>query len=87
MDKDEQPSPPTAEENPFKKYEGILPAFPGGRDAWVRTLRDDEDRLVGRAFLPAADFESASPRGASFSLQRRLQPTCVALGAVARIDE
>jgi hypothetical protein len=46
MDKDEQPNPPAAEENPFKKYEGILPAFPGGRDevnAWVRSLRDDED--------------------------------------------
>jgi antitoxin PrlF len=32
------------EENPFKKYEGILPAFPGGIkeiNAWVRDLRDD----------------------------------------------
>jgi antitoxin PrlF len=31
-------------ENPFKKYEGILPAFPGGKEeinAWVRGMRDD----------------------------------------------
>lgn len=31
-------------ENPFKKYEGILPAFPGGKkeiNAWVRGMRDD----------------------------------------------
>ncbi len=31
--------------NPFEKYIGALPAFPGGKDeviAWVRGLRDEE---------------------------------------------
>jgi antitoxin PrlF len=31
-------------ENPFKKYEGILGGFPGGKkeiNAWVRSMRDD----------------------------------------------
>lgn len=31
-------------ENPFKKYEGILGGFPGGKkeiNAWVRGMRDD----------------------------------------------
>ena len=31
-------------ENPFAKYVGALPAFPGGRKeivAWVRRMRDD----------------------------------------------
>ena len=46
MDHNEQENPPTTEENPFAKYVGILPAFPGGKDeinAWIRDLRDDED--------------------------------------------
>jgi antitoxin PrlF len=33
-----------AAENPFKKYEGILGGFPGGKkeiNAWVREMRDD----------------------------------------------
>jgi len=32
--------------NPFEKYIGALPAFPGGIDeinAWVRSMRDDEE--------------------------------------------
>ena len=31
--------------NPFEKYIGALPAFPGGKEeinAWVRSLRDEE---------------------------------------------
>jgi AbrB family looped-hinge helix DNA binding protein len=31
--------------NPFEKYVGALPAFPGGKEeinAWVRSLRDEE---------------------------------------------
>ena len=45
MDRDAKENPPAEEDNPFAKYEGILPAFPGGKDeinAWVRSLRDDE---------------------------------------------
>jgi AbrB family looped-hinge helix DNA binding protein len=33
------------EDNPFAKYVGALPAFPGGRkeiNAWIRDLRDDD---------------------------------------------
>ena len=33
--------------NPFEKYRGILPAFPGGKEeinAWIADLRDDELR-------------------------------------------
>jgi hypothetical protein len=44
MDHDESENPPATDDNPFAKYEGILPAFPGGRDeinAWVRDMRDD----------------------------------------------
>jgi AbrB family looped-hinge helix DNA binding protein len=32
-------------ENPFEKYSGVLPAFPGGIkeiNAWVRSMRDEE---------------------------------------------
>jgi hypothetical protein len=46
MDPDETEDPPIKEDNPFAKYAGILPAFPGGKEeinAWVRSLRDDED--------------------------------------------
>lgn len=35
------------EENPFAKYAGALPAFPGGIEeinAWIRELRDDESQ-------------------------------------------
>jgi len=45
MDRDAKENPPAEEDNPFAKYECILPAFPGGKDeinAWVRSLRDDE---------------------------------------------
>jgi hypothetical protein len=45
MDNREQEDPP-AEGNPFTKYVGILPVFPGGKDeinAWIRDLRDDEN--------------------------------------------
>ena len=34
----------TTPENPFKKYEGMLGGFPGGKNeinAWVRAMRDD----------------------------------------------
>jgi hypothetical protein len=45
MDRNPKENPPAEEHNPFAKYAGILPAFPGGKDeinAWVRSLRDDE---------------------------------------------
>ena len=44
-----EPPEPDKEENPFTKYIGILPAFPGGIkeiNAWVRGMRDHyEDPL------------------------------------------
>lgn len=46
MNRDPKESPPAEDDNPFAKYVGILPAFPGGKDeinAWVRSLRDDEE--------------------------------------------
>ena len=44
MEKDKPKNPADEEDNPFAKYAGILPAFPGGIkeiNAWVRSLRDD----------------------------------------------
>jgi hypothetical protein len=49
MDQNETEDPPIKEENPFAKYAGILPAFPGGIkeiNAWVRSLRDDDESTV-----------------------------------------
>jgi hypothetical protein len=46
MDRDEKENPPPVEDNPFEKYIGVLPAFPGGIkeiNAWVRDLRDDDE--------------------------------------------
>jgi hypothetical protein len=44
MEKDKPENPADGKDNPFAKYAGILPAFPGGIEeinAWVRSLRDD----------------------------------------------
>jgi hypothetical protein len=46
MDRDDKENPPPTEDNPFEKYIGVLPAFPGGIEeinAWVRSLRDDDE--------------------------------------------
>jgi hypothetical protein len=46
VDHDKTENPPAEDNNPFAKYKGILPAFPGGRDeinAWVRDMRDDDE--------------------------------------------
>jgi hypothetical protein len=46
MDPDEKEDPPPVEDNPFEKYIGVLPAFPGGIkeiNAWVRSLREDDE--------------------------------------------
>jgi len=42
--------PARAEENPFKKYRGILGTFPGGDQGikdWIDDLRGDEDDSRG----------------------------------------
>jgi hypothetical protein len=46
MDREEKEDLPPVEDNPFAKYVGVLPAFPGGIkeiNAWVRSLRDDDE--------------------------------------------
>jgi hypothetical protein len=46
MDQDETEDRPIEEDNPFAKYAGALPAFPGGIEeinAWIRDLRGHED--------------------------------------------
>lgn len=52
MEPDKPEDPPIEEDNPFAKYIGILPAFPGGREeinAWVRSLRDDYEDPIDDA--------------------------------------
>jgi len=48
MERTKPEDPPIENDNPFAKYAGILPAFPGGIkeiNAWVRSLRDDESTI------------------------------------------
>jgi hypothetical protein len=54
MEPDKPEDPPIEEDNPFAKYVGILPAFPGGIkeiNAWVRSLRDDDESTIDDASL------------------------------------